>query len=845
MQVEGHKSSRNPAVRWDEFLRKTALALGSVLLASAAVCWVAANWPHASAFQKLTGIQLLLAALIVTSWRLVYVQRPLRDHNASLAAHIVGLAAVVAGALLALVGQIYQTGADSWQLFILWLLLIVPWVLAMHTVFLGLLGVLLLNAGAGLYLNPEGSAAWLLAGTAWLGAGLLLAVLNAGLLVLWEIGIGLLHDRWRAGPRLLATALIGWLWVAALAGIDAPGGAVGAALPGLMLMALMHRLYSSGGRRRDPAMVALALLGALVLLAIPLIAWVDGELSLLLTVVVLTIAAGLGVRSLGGLLPERASPWFVSLFRIAAMGLTAGLLIVLLAMLFEPEMDALWAWGLLLAGFGILVVRARKSALLREGGMTLAAAGLFLVCAAVVQVLDQESSLLQVAGLLGFGVVLYLLVDNTAMRLLAAFCVLAVASFATWPPDGYDGILDLGNGQDLRHALPIYLRMWWLMAGAVLALVVSHRRKDRMFWLPLGWALVALAQLLGLMAPAPTFYGAVHGQGYTAGLFIIWAACALLPAIALAALLWRSQVPEASLRLSAPAALAAASLGWMGAPGIALALLWVLLGHALQRRSLLGFGVMALLVYLAHFYYQLDSTLLQKSAVLGMTGAWLLMCWYLLDRYCPRGPLTTERGPADPTDGVGALLAPAWSPVRRRAQRMARLALLPTGLVLILAFANTRIYHAEQLIAQGQRVVLALAPVDPRSLMQGDYMALRFAVADQLHAKLREAPPSLTARIEKQQGGYLVLKAGDDGVFSLVSVLAQAERVGDVSERPKTVLLAFESRAGSVRIVTDAWFFPEGQASRYAQARYGEFRVGENGRGLLVGLLDEAMKPLP
>ena len=37
-------------------------------------------------------------------------------------------ASLMTGALLALVGQVYQTGADSWQLFAIWSVLIVPWV---------------------------------------------------------------------------------------------------------------------------------------------------------------------------------------------------------------------------------------------------------------------------------------------------------------------------------------------------------------------------------------------------------------------------------------------------------------------------------------------------------------------------------------------------------------------------------------------------------------------------------------------------------------------------------------------------------------------------------------------
>ena len=50
-------------------------------------------------------------------------------------------------------------------------------------------------------------------------------------------------------------------------------------------------------------------------------------------------------------------------------------------------------------------------------------------------------------------------------------------------------------------------------------------------------------------------------------------------------------------------------------------------------------------------------------------------------------------------------------------------------LLLILGLTNWSIFEKEQLLANGQVVLLKLAPVDPRSLIQGDYMALRYALA--------------------------------------------------------------------------------------------------------------------
>src|SRR6476646_8967185 len=54
------------------------------------------------------------------------------------------------------------------------------------------------------------------------------------------------------------------------------------------------------------------------------------------------------------------------------------------------------------------------------------------------------------------------------------------------------------------------------------------------------------------------------------------------------------------------------------------------------------------------------------------------------------------------------------------------------GLVLVAA-VNWTIYSRERHLAEGRVVLLELAPVDPRSLMQGDYMALRFQIENSIY----------------------------------------------------------------------------------------------------------------
>src|SRR5690606_7648612 len=176
-----------------------------------------------------------------------------------------------------------------------------------------------------------------------------------------------------------------------------------------------------------------------------------GSVSLAVVIVVLLVVSGLGLRSLASLLPAQASPWFITLFRIAAMMVTAALFIALLA----PEVSSLWVTGLVAAVAGVALLRGSHNALLREAGMTLVASGL-LMTAWGVYAMDHVWLWGRLAGLLLFGLLLYRAADNAALRLLVAFVVLGLASMLTWPAYGRYGLLDGALGPDLTHAVPVY-----------------------------------------------------------------------------------------------------------------------------------------------------------------------------------------------------------------------------------------------------------------------------------------------------------------------------------------------------------------------------------------------------
>ena len=156
--------------------------------------------------------------------------------------------------------------------------------------------------------------------------------------------------------------------------------------------------------------------------------------------------------------------------------------------------------------------------------------------------------------------------------------------------------------------------------------------------------------------------------------------------------------------------------------------------------------------------------------------------------------------------------------------RLTQLA-IAAAVLLILAVSALTIWRFEHTLASGQTVILELAPVDPRSIMQGDYMALAFAVDSAL--------PDDAAQYR-----YAWLNVSEQGVAGLHSLNNQ------LPPQAGMVGLLLRQRDGIVSVGPNAFFFTEGSAAVYEAARYGQFKVDSSGKALLSGLLDENLQLL-
>ncbi|MEA2119008.1 GDYXXLXY domain-containing protein [Halovibrio sp. HP20-50] len=164
-----------------------------------------------------------------------------------------------------------------------------------------------------------------------------------------------------------------------------------------------------------------------------------------------------------------------------------------------------------------------------------------------------------------------------------------------------------------------------------------------------------------------------------------------------------------------------------------------------------------------------------------------------------------------------------------------RMVIVATTL-LILLVVNAAIWEKEQHLAEGEVVYLALAPVDPRSLMQGDYMALNFALSNEIRRALQSRRDDDASR---PRDGYAIVRLDEQRVAQFQR-LAEGESTLDNDERR----LHYRLRNGQVRLATDAFFFQEGHAERYEAASYGRFRLNAQGEPLLESLHDDDLDAL-
>jgi uncharacterized membrane protein len=279
------------AADWRRFFDRLFLVLGTTLLLAGVIFFFAWNWDDMGRLAKLGLVQVGILAAVLFSWQ--------KGLDGLLGKISLTAAAVLVGALLAVYGQIYQTGADSWGLFFTWTLLIAGWAVLARFAPLWLILVGLANVSLMLYWGqivravhrPDSAILYLVA-----------AAVNISIYIAWEElslrGLGWLTTR-QYGVVVAAWGVACGTLMAVMEIFDDHGSLGWAYLP--LVGATFAYAYN---RTRDLVVLALVFLGLIVSatsLIIEVLGWRDEFFFLFygLVVVGMTAAAAALLRFIG------------------------------------------------------------------------------------------------------------------------------------------------------------------------------------------------------------------------------------------------------------------------------------------------------------------------------------------------------------------------------------------------------------------------------------------------------------------------------------------------------------------------------------------------------------------
>jgi len=156
------------------------------------------------------------------------------------------------------------------------------------------------------------------------------------------------------------------------------------------------------------------------------------------------------------------------------------------------------------------------------------------------------------------------------------------------------------------------------------------------------------------------------------------------------------------------------------------------------------------------------------------------------------------------------------------------------GLALVLVVMTRNIIKYEAHLTTGDTVLLALAPVDPRGFMQGDYMTLSYALERDVFAALNRDPGSYPTN----EDGYVIVALDNNKVAQFMRLAANQPKGLATNE----MAIHYRIRNGAMQLATNAFFFQEGHGEAFEAAEYGLFRVNDKGEPLLTNLVDDDFK---
>lgn len=860
---------------WQRYLNLLFLLLTVGFLTSGVVTLIAANLDYFSDLAKIYGLQTLLVVTVILGLY-CFIRESRRQAKEKLkwkTYSIFFVVSVLIGGLFALVGQTYQTGADLWQLFAVWTLCQLPFLLLFPNVASALLFATTTNVTFYLF-NEQNS---------YNSMGYAVLI-NTGFLVVSELFSKTFHDQhWRILPKVFLV-----LTFASLFGLTViydvyfhayAWGELGRSSLSSLQIAIpsLVAFYIYQKYRFDfinLIISVVAFLGAYCFWGSEFIqAFEDGLVLGLIGFIFTVMAINWLVKLYKREHPNnKKSHWATSILWVIALLIAVVTIGAWLFFSLGLDESSTLIIGIILFGiaWSLTLNKDKNEYTTILAGLFFLIANSFLGFYLLVKFdnlflllgyeFSEDSNLGIFISTLIFSVIIivsYKLMPNSLVRILLVIQLLVYWQISY---DIYFHSYSLNNTWFNKIQLLSSIGFfYWIM---------RPNQSARIHLKPIAWGTVLFSLWISMpsyMALPWVDYGLIDTdissdvmsadtmnldnvlqvlsrQFWTHFQFdvshILYLLICALPLIVYALMNKHSESKntEAVLILLA---LSLFALGFVGIPAILYLTALLLLVYWTDSRAFFGLLVFAFVVYLGGFYYQLSIPLLYKGGLLvSFAVIFAIVTLFLHARY----------------------KAPSQSAVENHSVFKAPIWLVGVFVIALLGAVNYKVQQFEDVLATGKPVVLKIAPVDPRSLMQGDYMVLNYAILSEIQQSqfLSESNESLETSESIDAGeanetigidesspsgkkAYILVHLDKNHVATFCE--EQSEIPTDFKHCTPNVYLPIRYKGWLPELPSQDYFFAEGKGEHYAQAEYAEYRF-KDGILLLARLLDKDLKGL-
>ena len=845
---------------WQRYLNLLFLLLTVGFLTSGVVTLIAANLDYFSDLAKIYGLQTLLVVTLVLGLY-CFIRESRRQAKEKLkwkTYSIFFVVSVLIGGLFALVGQTYQTGADLWQLFAVWTLCQLPFLLLFPNVASALLFATTTNVTFYLF-NEQNS---------YNSMGYAVLI-NTGFLVVSELFSKTFHDQhWRILPKVFLV-----LTFASLFGLTViydvyfhayVWGELGRSSLSSLQIAIpsLVAFYIYQKYRFDfinLIISVVAFLGAYCFWGSEFIqAFEDGLVLGLIGFIFTVMAINWLVKLYKREHPNnKKSHWATSILWVIALLIAVVTIGAWLFFSLGLDESSTLIIGIILFGiaWSLTLNKDKNEYTTILAGLFFLIANSFLGFYLLVKFdnlflllgyeFSEDSNLGIFISTLIFSVIIivtYKLMPNSLVRILLVIQLLVYWQISY---DIYFHSYSLNNTWFNKiQLLSSIVFFYWSM---------RPHQSERIHLKPIAWGMV----LFSLWSSLPSYmmlplvdYGLIDtdvssdvmlsdamslnnilqvlsGRFWSHFQFdvnhILYLLICVLPLIVYALMNKHNKAKHIEVVLIL-LALSLFALGFIGLPVILYLTALLLLIYWTDSRAFFGLLVFAFIVYLGGFYYQLSIPLLYKGVLLvSFAVIFAIVTLFLRARY----------------------KSPSQSAVENYPVFKAPIGLVGVFLIVLLGAVNYKVQQFEDVLATGKPVVLKIAPADPRSLMQGDYMVLNYAILSDLQQSQFSSESNETTGIDELspsgKKAYILVHLDKNHVATLCE--AQSEIPTDFKHCTPNVYLPIRYKGWLPELPSQDYFFAEGKGEYYAQAEYAEYRF-KDGILLLARLLDKDLKGL-